>query len=158
MNCAGAASRGEDSRGTSELTKAAAATASSNSSDHVCCSQPATPSTPAPTGALISASSYSTSNSAIAVAPAPGAGAGAAPPAAPGGHTFSYRHHHDHGESNEWDVKKWNEERERDRETWIHDPEWLRVESWIDEHPDFCLDYFLRYVREKMIPFRSSVC
>ncbi len=42
--------------------------------------------------------------------------------------------------------KRGNEELEnRDhRETWIHDPEWLRVESWLDEHPDFCLDYFLR--------------
>lgn len=44
----------------------------------------------------------------------------------------------------EW--KKWNEERERRRETWIDDPEWIRVESWLDEHPDFCLDYFLRFV------------
>ena len=44
----------------------------------------------------------------------------------------------------EW--KKWNEDRERKRETWINDPEWIRVESWLDEHPDFCLDYFLRFV------------
>ena len=26
-----------------------------------------------------------------------------------------------------------------------NDAEWLRVESWLDEHPDFCHDYFLRY-------------
>lgn len=123
----GTASRGDESRGTAELTKAV--TASSNSSDHCSPSQPATPSTPAPTFS--------------ALAPATGtSGTGATGT----GHTFSYRHHHDHGESNEWDVKKWNEDRERDRDTWIHDPEWLRVESWLDEHPDFCLDYFLRLV------------
>jgi len=29
---------------------------------------------------------------------------------------------------------------------YTYDPEWLRVESWLDEHPDFCLDYFLRYL------------
>lgn len=130
----GAASRGgDDSRGTAELTKAV--TASSNSSEHVSPSQSANPSTPAPTGAP---------NLAALAPTTTGTGGGAA---AGSGHTFSYRHHHDHhSESNEWDVKNWNEERERDRETWIHDPEWLRVESWLDEHPDFCLDYFLRLV------------
>ena len=57
---AGAASHAEDSRGASELTKAAAAaSAPADSSDHSALSQPATPSTPAPTGAHISASSYS---------------------------------------------------------------------------------------------------
>lgn len=125
----GAASRGgDDSRCTAELTKAV--TASLNSSEHVSPSQPATPLNPAPTGAP---------NLATLAPTTTGTGA-----AAGSGHTFSYRHHHE--ESNEWDVKKWNEERERDRETWIHDPEWLRVESWLDEHPDFCLDYFLRLV------------
>lgn len=143
-----AASRGgeDSSRATAELTKG-------NSSDHhVGYSQPATPSTPAPAGANLQASaagSYSPfsgitgSTGSAALAPAaPSAGGG--PVAVPAG-PANYR---DHGEysSGEWDLKKWNEERERDRETWINDPEWLRVESWIDEHPNFCLDYFLRLV------------
>lgn len=43
-----------------------------------------------------------------------------------------------------WDAK---ERQVAERDAWIHDPEWLRVESWLDEHPDFSLDYFLRSAR-----------
>ncbi|XP_045025389.1 dual 3',5'-cyclic-AMP and -GMP phosphodiesterase 11 isoform X4 [Daphnia magna] len=146
-----AASRGgeDSSRGTSELTKG-------NSGDHhVGYSHPATPSTPAPAGTNLqnsAAGSYSsfcgitgsTGSSALAPA-APSAGGG--PIAGPA----SYRDHNEQQSSGEWDLKKWNEERERDRETWINDPEWLRVESWIDEHPNFCLDYFLRKATRQMV-------
>lgn len=129
-----AASRGgeDSSRATAELTKA-------NSSEyHVGLSQ--TPSTPAPTGANLhnSAAGYYSSycgitGSAGSSVLAPATSTGGA--GAPGDQS-----------SGEWDVRRWNEERERDRETWINDPEWLRVESWLDEHPNFCLDYFLRLV------------
>lgn len=146
-----AASRGgeDSSRGTAELTKG-------NSGDHhVGYSHPATPSTPAPAGTNLqnsAAGSYSsfcgitgsTGSSALAPA-APSAGGG--PIAGPA----SYRDHNEQQSSGEWDLKKWNEERERDRETWINDPEWLRVESWIDEHPNFCLDYFLRLVANAFV-------
>jgi len=27
-----------------------------------------------------------------------------------------------------------------------YDPECARVEAWLDEHPDFAYDYFIRYV------------
>lgn len=27
----------------------------------------------------------------------------------------------------------------------VYDPEYARMESWLDEHPDFVNDYFLRY-------------
>lgn len=30
----------------------------------------------------------------------------------------------------------------------IYDPEYARMESWLDEHPDFVNDYFLRYRTE----------
>ncbi|KAI9564201.1 hypothetical protein GHT06_007939 [Daphnia sinensis] len=146
-----AASRGgeDSSRGTAELTKG-------NSGDHhVGYSRPATPSTPAPSKTNLqnsAAGSYSsfcgitgsTGSSALAPA-APSAGGG--PIAGPA----SYRDHNEQSNSGEWDLKKWNEERERDRETWINDPEWLRVESWIDEHPNFCLDYFLRKATRQMV-------
>jgi hypothetical protein len=137
-----AASRGgeDSSRATAELTKA-------NSSEyHVGLSQ--TPSTPAPTGANLhtSAAGYYSSYCGITgsagssvLAPATSTGGAGAPGSA------GYRDHGDQS-SGEWDVRRWNEERERDRETWINDPEWLRVESWLDEHPNFCLDYFLRLV------------
>ena len=126
-------SRGDETRGTTELTKCVAT--SSNSSDHGCStpSQPVTPSTLAPTGYAATSTSNVPANINTC--------------ATPSGHTATaYRHYHEHSDSNDWDVRKWNEDRERDRETWIHDPEWLRVESWLDEHPDFYLDYFLRYV------------
>ena len=139
-----AASRGgeDSSRATAELTKA-------NSSDyHVGFSQLATPSTT--TGAHLhttAAGSYSSycgitgSSGSSVLAPATSTGGAPAPGFA------GYRDHGDQSSGGgEWDVKKWNEERERDRETWINDPEWLRVESWLDEHPNFCLDYFLRFV------------
>jgi len=28
--------------------------------------------------------------------------------------------------------------------TWTYDPEYARMEAWLDEHPDFVNDYFLR--------------
>ncbi|XP_046649494.1 dual 3',5'-cyclic-AMP and -GMP phosphodiesterase 11-like isoform X3 [Daphnia pulicaria] len=142
-----AASRGgeDSSRATAELTKA-------NSSEyHVGLSQ--TPSTPAPTGANLhtSAAGYYSSYCGITgsagssvLAPATSTGGAGAPGSA------GYRDHGDQS-SGEWDVRRWNEERERDRETWINDPEWLRVESWLDEHPNFCLDYFLRKATRPMI-------
>ncbi|XP_057371613.1 dual 3',5'-cyclic-AMP and -GMP phosphodiesterase 11-like isoform X4 [Daphnia carinata] len=139
-----AASRGGED---SSLTKG-------NSGDHhVGYSRPATPSAPGGTNLQNSAAgSYSsfcgitgsTGSSALAPA-APSAGGG--PIAGP----TSYRDHNEQSGSGEWDLKKWNEERERDRETWINDPEWLRVESWIDEHPNFCLDYFLRKATRQMV-------
>lgn len=27
----------------------------------------------------------------------------------------------------------------------VYDPEYARMEAWLDEHPDFVNDYFLRY-------------
>jgi len=27
----------------------------------------------------------------------------------------------------------------------VYDPEYARMEAWLDEHPDFVSDYFLRY-------------
>jgi hypothetical protein len=61
-------------------------------------------------------------------------------------YTFGLNQHDCKEGRSEWEIKRSEQERDRDRdrETWIHDPEWLRVESWLDEHPDFCLDYFLR--------------
>lgn len=32
--------------------------------------------------------------------------------------------------------------------TTVYDPEYARMEAWLDEHPDFVNDYFLRYRRE----------
>lgn len=29
----------------------------------------------------------------------------------------------------------------------IYDPEYARMEAWLDEHPDFVTDYFLRLVK-----------
>jgi hypothetical protein len=140
-----AASRGggeDSSRATAELTKA-------NSSDyHVGFSQLATPSTPTGANLHTTAAGYYSSYCGITGSSgssvlAPATSTGGAP--APG--SAGYRDHGDHSSGGgEWDVKKWNEERERDRETWINDPEWLRVVSWLDEHPNFCLDYFLRFV------------
>lgn len=28
-----------------------------------------------------------------------------------------------------------------------YDPEYSRMEAWLDEHPDFVQDYFLRYIK-----------
>lgn len=28
----------------------------------------------------------------------------------------------------------------------VYDPEYARMEAWLDEHPDFVNDYFLRFV------------
>lgn len=35
-----------------------------------------------------------------------------------------------------------------------YDPEYARMEAWLDEHPDFAQDYFLRYVRFSEIKIR----
>lgn len=38
-----------------------------------------------------------------------------------------------------------------------YDPEYARMEAWLDEHPDFAQDYFLRYVHfsERLKKFQS---
>lgn len=32
-----------------------------------------------------------------------------------------------------------------------YDPEYARMEAWLDEHPDFAHDYFLRYSTQTII-------
>ncbi|KYQ51491.1 Dual 3',5'-cyclic-AMP and -GMP phosphodiesterase 11 [Trachymyrmex zeteki] len=35
--------------------------------------------------------------------------------------------------------------------TWTYDPEYARMEAWLDEHPDFVNDYFLRKVTRQTV-------
>ncbi|KAK2720014.1 dual 3',5'-cyclic-AMP and -GMP phosphodiesterase 11-like [Artemia franciscana] len=39
----------------------------------------------------------------------------------------------------------------RNRDSWINDPDWSKVEAWLDEHPDFSMDYFLRKATRSMV-------
>ena len=32
----------------------------------------------------------------------------------------------------------------------VYDPEYARMEAWLDEHPDFVNDYFLRWLLPKL--------
>ena len=55
-------------------------------------------------------------------------------------HTLPHPNAFGHHECKEV-VKEWQIPRQ---DKWIRDPQWLTTESWLDDHPDFCLDYFLR--------------
>lgn len=39
----------------------------------------------------------------------------------------------------------------------IYDPEYARMEAWLDEHPDFVNDYFLRYIALIVLSMTSSL-